>query len=67
MMNIANISQITVGIFPYQDYNETVYCLHNAIRNNELRRCTNISEMTPNDYFVLFLLQVGCFCFRNLI
>jgi hypothetical protein len=57
-MNVANISQFIVGIFPYQDYNETVYCLKNAIRNNNISRCTNISGFYLYEYFVLFALQV---------
>jgi hypothetical protein len=59
-MNFANLSQIVVGILPYQDYNETDYCLKNAVRNNELKRCTNISGFYAADYFSLLALQVSC-------
>jgi hypothetical protein len=58
-MNLASISQFVVGIYPYQDYNETVYCLKNAIRNNELKQCTNISGFNTFDYFPLFVFQVS--------
>jgi hypothetical protein len=57
-MNLASISQFVVGIYPYQDYNETVYCLKNAIRKNELKRCTNISGFYTFEHFPLFVFQV---------
>src|SRR4051812_35695221 len=61
-MNLANISQFIVGIYPYQDYNETVYCLENAVRNNELKRCMNISGFYIFEYFPLFVFQASVPC-----
>jgi hypothetical protein len=58
-MNLASISQFVVGIYPYQDYNETMYCLKNAVRNNELERCTKISGFSTFNYFPLFVFQVS--------
>jgi hypothetical protein len=59
-MNFAKISPFTVGIFPHQDFNETVYCHEFAIRNNNIKRCANISGTLFYDYFIVFSLQVNC-------
>jgi hypothetical protein len=60
-MNFANISQFVVGILPYQDYNKTVYCLANAIRENNIKQCVNISGFSASQYFALFVLQASYF------
>jgi hypothetical protein len=70
-MNFANISHFVVGVISFHDYNETAYCLANATRNNEIKRCTNISGYYPGDYFPLFIFQVSClqknnFCGNNM-
>jgi hypothetical protein len=36
-----------------------VYCLANAIKDNNMKRCTNIIEVGLYEYFAIFALQVG--------
>jgi hypothetical protein len=52
------MQDFTVGIFPYQDYNKTVYCYESAIQDKQIKNCTNITGMYPYEYFAVFLLQV---------
>jgi hypothetical protein len=58
-MNFANMSQLSVGVVSYHNFNETVFCLNSAIRDNQLKKCTNITGMQPSEYFIIFLLQVS--------
>jgi hypothetical protein len=57
-MSFATMQDFTVGVFPFQDYNKTVYCYESAIQDNQRTNCTNITGMLPYEYFVVFLLQV---------
>jgi hypothetical protein len=59
-MNFANISQITIGIISYQDYNDTVYCYQSAIRDAEIERCVDVNDrgMFLYELFPLFVFQV---------
>jgi hypothetical protein len=58
-MNLKNMDTLTVGVFPYQDYNKSVYCLKSAIARDQIVQCTNISGLLPYEYFVVFMLQVS--------
>src|SRR3569832_2446147 len=61
-MNFANITQLTMSIFSYQDYNESVYCYQSALRENQIHQCLHVPGMLTYEYFVLFSLQVRNIC-----
>jgi hypothetical protein len=58
-MNFANITQLNVAIWDaYTPYNNTIYCLHNVIRQNQRSYCESVLNVYPGDLAVMYIIQV---------